>query len=63
MQLVVTEEMNSTLSKAFTAAEIKEAIFNMNSLGSPRPDSFPTLLFQKYWDIVGPRVSEAILEV
>ncbi|XP_042939447.1 uncharacterized protein LOC122274476 [Carya illinoinensis] len=35
----------------------------MNPLGSPGPDGFPTLFFQKYWDIVGNCVSKASLEV
>ncbi|XP_041017886.1 uncharacterized protein LOC121260102 [Juglans microcarpa x Juglans regia] len=54
--------MNSTLSKPFTAEEIKAAIFSMNPLGSSGPDGFPAKFYQEYWDTVGFQVCEVALE-
>ncbi|XP_040996051.1 uncharacterized protein LOC121242225 [Juglans microcarpa x Juglans regia] len=62
MEQVVTEDMNSTLSKHFTAEEIKASIFSMNPLGSPGSDGFPAKFFTEHWDTVGSRVYEAALE-
>ncbi|XP_042948632.1 uncharacterized protein LOC122281317 [Carya illinoinensis] len=39
----INTEMSTTLARPFTTAEVKKALFNMNPLGSPGPDDFPTL--------------------
>lgn len=48
MKAVVTDEMNSRLTKEFTAEEIKEAVFHMNPLSSPSPDGFPPAFYQAH---------------
>lgn len=55
-------EMNLSLTKAYTREEIEKAIFEMNPLGSPSPNGFPTLFFQNHWHTVGDDVVPAILE-
>ncbi|KAF5445537.1 hypothetical protein F2P56_034583 [Juglans regia] len=55
--------MTASLIKTFIMAEVKEAIFNMNPLGSPSLDGFLVAFYQNYWETVGPRVSAAVLEV
>ena len=57
----VTEDMQDFLSYLFTALEVKEAIFQMGALKSPGPDGIQALFYQKYWDIVGPNVTDVVL--
>lgn len=48
---IVTPKMNLSLTKAYSKEEIEKAIFEM-TLGSPGPDGFPAIFFQKplaYW--------------
>ncbi|XP_042990668.1 uncharacterized protein LOC122317666 [Carya illinoinensis] len=63
LQKIITDDMFTFLSAVFTEIEVKEAVFSMNPLGSPGPDGFPALFFQKYWDTVGSNVTKASLEV
>lgn len=44
----VSQELNQELSRPFTAKEVKDSLFQMYPLKSPRPDGFPVLFFQKY---------------
>lgn len=63
LQNSITKEMNVSLSRDFFELEVKEAIFSVNSLGSPRLEGFPATFYQQHWDTVGSGVYEAILEV
>ncbi|XP_041011395.1 uncharacterized protein LOC121255185 [Juglans microcarpa x Juglans regia] len=56
-------EMNFSLTKVYSREEIELAIFQMNPLGSPGPDGFPVIFFQKHWHIVGDDVVAAVLEL
>lgn len=41
----------------FKVEEIREAFFQMHPLKAPEPDGLPCLFFQKYWHIVGTKVT------
>lgn len=47
----------------FKAEEIREALFQMHPLKVPGLDGLPCLVFQKYWHIVGPKVTQLALDV
>uniref|UniRef100_A0A2N9FEW4 CCHC-type domain-containing protein n=1 Tax=Fagus sylvatica TaxID=28930 RepID=A0A2N9FEW4_FAGSY len=51
---------NAHLCLMPTPNEIKEAVFNMQSLKSPGPDGLPLLFYKKYWHIVGNVVIKAV---
>ncbi|XP_042988721.1 uncharacterized protein LOC122316237 [Carya illinoinensis] len=59
----VDRNMNILLDAKFSAGEVKEALFQMNPLGSPGPDGFLAKFYQVHWDIVGDKVTQAVLEV
>ena len=60
---VVTPDMNHMLLQPYTPEEVRRALFQMHPSKSPRPDGMSPFFFQKYWDIVGPDVIEAVLSV
>ncbi|KAJ8423469.1 hypothetical protein Cgig2_013512 [Carnegiea gigantea] len=51
------------LEKEYTSKEVLEALKAMGPLKALGPDSFQPLLFQRYWNLVGAQVCEAILNV
>ena len=53
----------SMLLQPYTPDEIRSALFQMHPLKSPGPDGMSLFFFQKYWNIVGPDVIEAVLSV
>ncbi|KAJ0008134.1 hypothetical protein Pint_29752 [Pistacia integerrima] len=57
---VITPVMNSDLVKQISNEEVEKAVFNMNGLGSPGPDGFPAIFYQKHWQIIGPNVCAAV---
>lgn len=61
LETQVIEDMNFYLDSPFIALEVKEAIFQMGALKSPGPNALQALFYQKYWNIVGNDVIEAIL--
>lgn len=48
MNVIVTEEMNSFITKKFVALEVKEAVFQMNPLSSLGLDGFPPAFYQTH---------------
>ncbi|KAJ0017174.1 hypothetical protein Pint_11951 [Pistacia integerrima] len=57
---VITPKMNSDLVKQISNEEVEKAVFNMNGLGSPGPDGFLAIFYQKHWMIIGPSVCAAV---
>lgn len=49
----VTEEMNESLTRPFSANEVKKAIFMMGPNKAPRPDGLTAGFYQTHWDILG----------
>lgn len=56
----VIKEMRENLSKEF--AEISIALKQMYLNKAPGPDGMSSIFFQKYWGIVGPTMSAALLQ-
>ncbi|KAF7143420.1 hypothetical protein RHSIM_Rhsim05G0112800 [Rhododendron simsii] len=47
-----TEEVNAALTKSVSLEEVQKAVFQMGSLKAPGSDGFPSIFYQKYWDVV-----------
>uniref|UniRef100_A0A2N9IMR2 Reverse transcriptase domain-containing protein n=1 Tax=Fagus sylvatica TaxID=28930 RepID=A0A2N9IMR2_FAGSY len=58
---IVTQSMNDSLSRDFTAAEAELAISQMAPSTAPGPDGMPPLFYKKFWHIVGPDILKAVL--
>ncbi|XXG40676.1 hypothetical protein AAC387_Pa01g1334 [Persea americana] len=52
VEMKVTSEQNSMLMAAFSAIEVKEALFGMHPDKSPGPDGMNQAFYQKFWHIV-----------
>ncbi|XP_040960314.1 uncharacterized protein [Gossypium hirsutum] len=59
----VTCSMNERLLRQFTEEDITCAIKSLAPLKAPGLDGFPTFFFQRYWNIVGPEVTQICLSV
>lgn len=57
---IVTPEINESLVKTILYDEICLATFQMGPLKAPGSDAFPGLFFQKYWEVVGDDLVEAV---
>ncbi|KAL6209655.1 hypothetical protein ACLB2K_020595 [Fragaria x ananassa] len=57
----VTSEMNQTLLAPYLMEEVKVALFQMHPSKAPGPDGMSPFFFQKYWDLVGVEVSNAVI--
>lgn len=57
----VTPEMNLDLTKPYTEEEVKQALFMMGPDKSPGPNGFTAGFYQTHWDLVGPSVTQAVL--
>ncbi|KAK3223533.1 hypothetical protein Dsin_010558 [Dipteronia sinensis] len=51
------------LGVAFTAEEVRLAVFDLGPTKAPGPDGFHALFFQKFWDVIGVDVSRVCLQV
>lgn len=49
----VIADMNLRLLQDISDKEITKAIFQMNGLGSLGPNGFPSIFYEKHWQIVG----------
>ena len=63
VQRKVTPHMNESLTRPYTADEVRLALFQMHPSKSLGSDGMSHFFFQKYWHIVGNDVTEAILSV
>ncbi|XP_073014526.1 uncharacterized protein [Primulina eburnea] len=59
----VDTQMNQVLCAPFTATDIRRALFDMHPDKAPGPDGLSALFYQKFWDVVGKDVTDAILRV
>ncbi|KAL5539057.1 hypothetical protein UlMin_044549 [Ulmus minor] len=59
----VTTEMNTKLLRPFTSDEVYKALMDMHPTKAPGLDGLPALFYQKFWDVVGPDITLAVLHV
>lgn len=58
----VSEEMNGSLVRQVIDEEIKRAAFAVKGSSAPGEDGLTGVFYQKFWHIVGPKLSEEIHE-
>lgn len=63
MDARVTQSMNDSLLKEFTAEEVGRALTQMDPLKAPGPDGFSASFFQKNWASIGEEVSQAVIHI
>lgn len=54
--------MHDNLLQECTAQEVEKIIYQMNLLGSPRPNGFLVAFYQNHWEIVGQGVCKSVIE-
>jgi hypothetical protein len=57
---VISADMNSKLTGAFTDKEIEEALFQMGPTKAPGPDGLPALFYQRHWSLLKDAVCAAV---
>lgn len=53
----VTSSMNEELTRVVSKEEVRRAAFAIKASSAPGADGMTGLFFQRYWDVVGPRVT------
>ena len=48
VEVKVTDSMNESLLKEFTADEVRRALDNISDLKAPGPDGMPTIFYKNY---------------
>lgn len=61
LEAKVSDQMNDRLCAMVTAEEVKEAVFQIGAWKAPGPDGMSAMFYHSYWHIVGPQVTEAVL--
>lgn len=61
MEGCVAEDMNRELLQPFLKEEIKNSLFSMHLRKAPGKYGMPVAFFQRYWHVVGDKISEACL--
>jgi hypothetical protein len=57
----VSDAMNESLTRPYTAEEVKKAIFMMGPNKALGPDGLTAGFYQEHWDLVGPSVIAVVL--
>ena len=60
---MVCDLWNQQLLVGFTAEEVRKALFDMHPSKAPGPDGMSSSFYQKFWHIVVPSVTSALLSV
>ncbi|KAL2923715.1 hypothetical protein RDABS01_015206 [Bienertia sinuspersici] len=55
-------DQKEEIMRAFNAQDVKEAIFSIDGDKAPGPDGFGASFFKENWNIVGPLISDAVLD-
>jgi hypothetical protein len=59
---LISDEVNTLLTRLPTPNEIHAVVLAMNKDGAPCPNGFRACFFQSYWDIVKLEVTNAVME-
>jgi hypothetical protein len=59
----VTDPMNEALMAEFSEMEVKVALDSIGDLKAPGPDGMPSIVFKKYWHIMGDHIVQEVLQV
>lgn len=59
----VSLDMNETLMADFNADEIKAALNSIGDIEVPGPDGMPSIVYKKYWDLMGEHITHEVLNV
>jgi len=57
----VTQQMNEELIKPFTTIEVERALFMMEANKAPGPNGFTAGFYQHHWKLLGPRITNVVL--
>ncbi|KAK3211774.1 hypothetical protein Dsin_016480 [Dipteronia sinensis] len=57
------DDISMGLSSAFTADDVRTALFSMSPTKAPGPDGFQAIFFQKCWGSIGGEVSRLCLRI
>ena len=58
----MTDDMLEVLSRPYSSEEVKAALFQMGPTKAPGPDGMNAFFYQKFWNIVGNEVTDAVLD-
>jgi hypothetical protein len=58
----VTPAMNECLAGEFTTMEVKAALDHIGDLKAPGPDGMPSLVYKRYWHMMGEKTVEEVPE-
>lgn len=59
----VTPAMNDMLTKHFTGEEVKCALDAIGDLKAPGPDGMSAVFYKRFWQKIGPKIKEEVLDV
>jgi hypothetical protein len=59
---LITDRVNSMLTRIPTSVEIKNTVFSLNKDSAPGPGGFGAVFFQTYWDIIQLDVINAVIQ-
>ncbi|XP_074300848.1 uncharacterized protein LOC141632177 [Silene latifolia] len=59
----VSNDDADSLGKLFTTKEVRQAVFQMDPMKSPGPDSIPAIFYQRCWHLVKKDCMKAILSI
>lgn len=57
----ISSELQNVISKHFTRVEVKIAAFQIDPNNAPGPNGMTACFYQKYWHVVGPKITNSIL--
>ena len=58
----LTDDMREVLSRPYSSEEVKVALFQMGPTKAPGPDGMNAIFYQKFWHIIGNKVTDAVLD-
>ncbi len=58
---MITESMNESLSRPYTAQEVETALRQMAPQTAPGPDGLPPVFYQSHWHLIGNDVIRGVL--